>query len=285
MGRAFVTHVLSKGGFVSFGDINTALSKSILLQVHSSAPKLVSRLLFTRTDIRDPVQVQDLLQRTKDVFGRVDALFCVAGVNVPDSFLPSCGQSRPSQANLLSIEINLSGTINTIYSALPYLSPNARIVVISSTAGIYPSSVQPTYSASKHGLIAFSRALAPLLTEDKRICVLAPSTYLPPSLVIKHDGSRATPEAIEGDVFGKVIGETLGYIDMSVILKALDEALDHAGNGDVLEITPMGEKLVDAPVVPEQFRVMEARLREQLCSSDQTTDTRAVNVKEEQMET
>ena len=259
MGRSFVSHILARGGLVSFGDINTHLSKSILMQVHTNAPKLVSRLLFTKTDIRDPAQIKELLDRTKSVYGRIDCLLCVAGVNVPDSFLEQ--QRRPDTADLSNLQVNLCGTINTVYAALPHLSDDARIVVIASTAGIYPSAAQPLYSASKHGLIGFSRSLAPLL-QGQRIIVLAPSTYLPPHAV--KDGQRVTPEA-EEDVFTKIVGETVGFVKMASILATLDQSLEHAENGDVIEMTPQNIRKVDFTAIPEPFQRLDAALQAQLC--------------------
>lgn len=269
MGRSFVTHVLSLGGKVSFGDINTALSKSLLLQIHSSAPRLVSRLLFTKTDIRDPVSISHLLERTKEVFGQIDCLLCVAGVNVPDPFLSSVSGVRENAPNMLNIQINLTGTINTVYLALPFLSTHGRIVIISSTAGIYPSSVQPLYSASKHGLIGFARALAPLLPKSQRILVLAPSTYLPPHQAPNKELniSEKMGEANSGDVFTHVIRETLGFVEMSAILTTLDDALESACNGEVLEISPTGIRRPAFPAPTEKMALMEDRLRSVLCGS------------------
>lgn len=285
MGRSFITHILARGGIVSFGDINTSLSKSLLLQIHSSAPRLVSRLLFTKTDIRDPIQVKHLLTRTQEVFGGVNYLLCVAGVNVPDSFLPS-EHPRPDAANLLSIEINLTGTINTVYTALPFLKQEARIVLIASTAGIYPSSVQPLYSASKHGLIGFARGLAPLLPKGQRIFVLAPSTYLPPhhgpGQALKMSDQMGTGN--DGDVFTSVIRNTLGFVEMSTILHTLDTSLNSAINGSVLEITPMGVASPTFPEAPPRILHMESTLRRQLCGDRHVESVPAtVHVKHEPM--
>lgn len=304
MGRCFVMHILGRGGIVSFGDVNTALSRSLLLQIHSSAPRLVSRLLFTKTDIRDAGQVKHLFDRTKEVYGVVDCLLCVAGVNVPDSFLPlpptkttttrNTGE-RQETCNLLNIEINLSGTINTIYAGLPYLSRDARIVVISSTAGIYPSSVQPLYSASKHGLIGFSRSLAPLLPHSQRIIVLAPSTYLPPhhQATSKQNNNNPPLQMSSGsmqdpdDIFTQVIGETLGFVEMSTILTTLDDALENNETGSVIEITPIAVQQTSFLEAPEKLARMEQTLRDRLCAvqaDPPKPNVHKVNVKHEQMD-
>ncbi|CCG81711.1 putative Short chain dehydrogenase/reductase [Taphrina deformans PYCC 5710] len=282
MGRSFITHVLSHGGIVSFGDINTALSKSLLLQVHSSAPRLVSRLLFTKTDIRDANQVRHLFDRTKEVFGKIDCLLCVAGVNLPDSFLPPA-EARPATANMLNLEINLIGTINTVYAGLSYLKSGASIVVIASTAGIYPSSVQPLYSASKHGLIGFSRSLAPILPEGQRIFVLAPSTYLPPhqqsTSGLKMSGQM--DNSGDDDIFTKVIRNTLGFVEMSSITKVLDESLESAQSGQVIEINPTAVQSVAFPVPTDKITLMENSLRYHVCGIEEKSAGDNTKVKEE----
>lgn len=281
MGRSFVSHILSRGALLSFGDINTSLAQSLLLQIHSSAPRLVSRLLFTKTDIRDPLQVKHLFTRTKEVFGKVDVLLCVAGVNVPDSFLPS--PSRLDICNMLNIEVNLSGTIKTVYAAIPQLKPNAKIIIISSGAGIYPSSVQSLYSASKHGLIGFARALAPILTDGHKIMVLAPSTYLPPP----HNNTlqmSASMTECDDDLFRKVIQDTLGFVEMPTIINTLSDLLEHAENGDVIEVLPERVGKVEFRQVPPGIVEMERRLRKELCDveDDSMDDVDTMVVKEEE---
>lgn len=283
MGRSFVSHILSKGAFLSFGDINASLAQSLLLQIHSSAPRLVSRLLFTKTDIRDPLQVRHLFARTIQVFGKVDVLLCVAGVNVPDSFLPS--PARLDAPNLLNIQVNLSGTVNTVYAGLPHLTSDAKIIIISSAAGIYPSSVQPLYSASKHGLIGFARALAPILIESQKIMVLAPSTYLPPSQPNSLNMSTAMTEN-EDDVFRKVIDETLGFVEMSTIIKTLSGLLENGENGQVVEVLPDRVETVPFRQAPEKLESMERILRDTLCRNEcdkQVDEQSIVKVKDEDM--
>jgi NAD(P)-dependent dehydrogenase (short-subunit alcohol dehydrogenase family) len=312
MGRSFISHILARGGLVSFGDVNTSLSKALLLQIHATAPRIVSRLLFTRTDIRDASQVKSLIERTVEVFGKIDLLICVAGVNVPDSFITAMGNAqgdssaRDDAPNLLNVQVNLCGTITTVYGSLPHLKSDASIVIISSTAGIYPSSVQPLYSASKHGLIGFSRSIAPLLRQchetkqSQRILVLAPSTYLPPNhrqptppppeipipaspLFAPAERAPSSPirnEAESGgtDLFTKVIGETLGFINMPIILQTLDAILKDGSNGDVVEILPGRAALTTFPAIPEKVSEMDEKLRAALCGDQGTS------VKEEPMD-
>ncbi|ORY76629.1 hypothetical protein BCR37DRAFT_395176 [Protomyces lactucae-debilis] len=317
MGLCFITHILARGGLVSFGDINTSLSKSLLLQIHATAPRTVSRLLFTRTDIRDARQLDSLMKRTVEVFGRIDLLLCVAGVNVPDSFIPAMGKANgdPSAVeeapNLLNIQVNLCGTIATVYSSLQHLSSDACIIIIASTTGIYPSSVQPLYSASKHGLIGFARSLAPLLAletanspidKGRRIIVLAPSTYLPPkhrhlsppppeipvpASPLFHAPERSSTPPIRTDdggsgedLFTKVIGETLGFVEMSTILGTLDRTLKHGKNGNVIEILPDRVAMSSFPETPEKMAEMDAKLRTALCGGQRAP----VAVKEEAMD-
>lgn len=64
-----------------------------------------------------------------------------------------------------TININLTGLINTTAAVLPYMDKNKQgrgglIVNISSVTGLDPSPVFCVYSAAKFGVLGFSRSLA-----------------------------------------------------------------------------------------------------------------------------
>ncbi|XP_017841315.1 alcohol dehydrogenase 1 [Drosophila busckii] len=66
---------------------------------------------------------------------------------------------------LPTIEINLTGVIHSSLIALDYMDrtkggQGGQIVNISSVAGLEPTAIMAIYSAAKHGVTAFTRALA-----------------------------------------------------------------------------------------------------------------------------
>lgn len=256
MGRHFVSALLARGHKVSLADVDVRRAEAFILVLHRKSPELVAHLLFTPCDIRSRAQLADMFARTVSVFGRVDAVLCVAGVNVPDPFLLArLDRPRsPAHAELAldNIDVNLKGTLQTIYAALEVLQ-QGTILVVSSIAGQYPSSCQATYSASKAGLVAFARALTPILPPAVRILTLVPSSYLPPGV--------QAPAA--GDAFRAATADTLGFVDMNAIWSAFLRLMDRGKSGDVVEVTPLGVRASHLHV-PTRIEAMESNLRRRI---------------------
>ena len=102
-------------------------------------------------------QVEALVQRTLDAFGRVDILINNAGRNV----LAPVAEMTDEQWDMV-INVCLRGTF---YCSRAVLKPmmeqkQGNIVSLSSVAGLRPSDQQAHYSAAKAGIIGFTRTLA-----------------------------------------------------------------------------------------------------------------------------
>ncbi|BFZ58387.1 hypothetical protein PYCC9005_005449 [Savitreella phatthalungensis] len=253
MGRHFASALLARGLRVSIADVDERRAQSLLLTLHKQAPHHVANLLYTRCDIRSLTQLREVFARTISVFGRIDTVLCVAGVNVPDPFLLARigGKKASDELPLTNIDVNLKGTLQTVYCALEVMS-RGTIVLISSISGHYPSSCQATYSASKAAIVAFGRAIHPLLPSEMRLMSLVPSSYLPPGTPL----SSTQPT----DPFRQTTAETLGFVDMNLIWSALLGMLDRGKSGDVIEVTPMGIR-PDYLHVPTKIEQLERGLR------------------------
>lgn len=73
------------------------------------------------------------------------------------------------------------GAFMTVYLGLHFLrknrTPGGSIIILASSAGIYPSPYGPLYTASKHGMVGLTRAIASnLLKENIHISCICPGT-------------------------------------------------------------------------------------------------------------
>lgn len=109
-----------------------------------------------RCDVREPAQVQALVDATVDRFGRLDILVANAGVGSYHALLDT-----PSEHIEEMIDVNLKGTIYSVRAALPHLlaAEQSDIVAIASEAGRRAAPGQAVYCASKFGQVGFMRAL------------------------------------------------------------------------------------------------------------------------------
>uniref|UniRef100_A0A1B0CHV3 Putative 15-hydroxyprostaglandin dehydrogenase n=1 Tax=Lutzomyia longipalpis TaxID=7200 RepID=A0A1B0CHV3_LUTLO len=127
------------------------------------------------------VSCQDDLQRCYETF--------VKGIKSLDIVVNCAGIFNENHPRKM-VEVNLCGTIGSTLLAMEYMRVNGAkgrggvVVNISSIAGILPMSRAPTYSATKHAIVAFTRSLA-LGHNDKgiRFLTLCPGGVLTPLLL------------------------------------------------------------------------------------------------------
>lgn len=118
--------------------------------------------VIDQCDIADPTAVDEFVDRSLDEFGSIDVLVNNAAVFYTESVLDLSVEEIAR-----TININLLGTMYVTRAILPTMieQENGRIVTVSSTAGVYGSSTDPSYSASKAGVIGFSKSIANAYTE------------------------------------------------------------------------------------------------------------------------
>ena len=115
------------------------------------------RSIAIKANVADPVQVKLMVKHALDVFGKIDVLVNNAGVSLNKLLIDS------SSAEIDEVVlINLLGTIYTTKEVLPTMMSNnyGKIINISSMWGNYGGSMESVYSASKGGIIAFTKAIA-----------------------------------------------------------------------------------------------------------------------------
>ena len=90
-------------------------------------------------------------------FGKIDVLVNNAGIT-RDMLLMRMKESDFTDV----IDVNLVGTFNITKNVIPYMmkQKNGRIINISSVVGITGNAGQTNYSASKAGIIGFTKSLA-----------------------------------------------------------------------------------------------------------------------------
>lgn len=131
-------------------------------------------------NVRERGEVDNLMARAVERFGRIDGLMNNAGINV----LTPCAEMTDEQWALV-LEVCLRGTFYCVRAALPHMiaQKSGAIVSMASTAGLEGSPQQCHYSAAKAGIIAFSKAVAKEVAEHNiRLNCIAPGTILNPYL-------------------------------------------------------------------------------------------------------
>jgi NAD(P)-dependent dehydrogenase (short-subunit alcohol dehydrogenase family) len=152
IGRGIVQKFAGSGDAVVIADRDA--ERGAALVSSTGAPS--GQILFVQTDVRVESQVQDLMARVSEVYGRIDALCNNAGVE--------CYRRTEDYAledwNAI-LETNLRGTFLCAKYAFPLLKKVRGCIVNISSVQAFASEPQiSAYSASKAGLLGLTRGMA-----------------------------------------------------------------------------------------------------------------------------
>lgn len=132
--------------------------------------------LFIQTDVSDEIQVRRMVEATLKHYGHVDILVNNAGI-----FTQSLVENLPVEDWDRVIATNLRGTFLCTRFVLPHLLTQGKGVIINvaSQLGYLGGEEVAHYSASKGGVIAFTKALArEVSTRGVRVNGIAPGPIL-----------------------------------------------------------------------------------------------------------
>lgn len=164
-------------------------------------------------DVADHAAVQELAKKIGDDLGAVNILVNNAGVT-RDGLL-----MRMKEEDWDSVlDTNLKGAFNTVKAFMRVLmkAEDPRIINIASVIGLIGNAGQTNYSASKAGLIGFTKAVARELAGRSVTCnAVAPG-------FITTDMTEELPQAVKDAVIGKIplscFGETKDIAEAVVFL-------------------------------------------------------------------
>lgn len=124
--------------------------------VKTECQKRGGRAIAVRTDVSDPTQCADMIQRCMDEYGCIDALVNNAGITMWATFEEVSDLSIFDQI----MRVNYLGSVYCTHYALPHLKQaKGQIVGISSLTGKTGVPTRSGYAASKHAMVGFFDSL------------------------------------------------------------------------------------------------------------------------------
>lgn len=115
--------------------------------------------LFVKTDVSKAIEVEELIKKVVEQFGRLDIAFNNAGIE--GILAPIIAQSE--EAFDRTIDVNLKGVWLCLKCEIRQMlkqGGGGAIVNMSSITGMMGSAGAATYSASKHGVIGLTKSAA-----------------------------------------------------------------------------------------------------------------------------
>jgi NAD(P)-dependent dehydrogenase (short-subunit alcohol dehydrogenase family) len=156
----------------------------VIADIHEEAGKeLADRLggSYLRCDVTDPASVEEMIQRSVELHGRIDILVNNAGIDGD--------QASTADSSLENWKRVMDINMNGVYYGMKYVLPTmiaqkgGVILNTASTVGLNALPSLPAYSASKAGVIHLSKSVAiENAMHNIRVNAICPSVVLTPLL-------------------------------------------------------------------------------------------------------
>lgn len=137
--------------------INYRKENDDLENIKNEIEKTNAKFLAVKGDVTDIDSTQQMVNDIIKEYGKIDVLVNNAGIT-KDTLLVRMKKEEFEDV----IDVNLIGTFNITKNVIPYMikQRKGRIINISSVVGISGNAGQTNYSASKAGIIGFTKSLA-----------------------------------------------------------------------------------------------------------------------------
>ena len=168
IGRATARRLASEGASLIVAARTASELSEVVAEIVSKGGHAISKIV----DVTRAEQLQALADEVSEEFGRVDILVNSAGA----SLIASLEDTAESDWDII-LETNLKGPYLCTRAFLELLraSEGGQVVNIASKVGLTGYRLVSAYTASKAGLIGFSRALAQELRDEGiRVLVICP---------------------------------------------------------------------------------------------------------------
>ncbi len=154
IGRAIALAFAREGAYVSLAARSTRKMEEVAREVRLMG----RRALVNTTDITQIDQVNRMVERTMEEFGKIDVLVNNSGIAGPTAYVHEVTPEEWDE----TFNVNLKGAFLCCRAVVPHMiaQRSGKILNIASMSGKRPLPLRTPYCATKMGLIGFTRSLA-----------------------------------------------------------------------------------------------------------------------------
>ena len=153
MGAAIAQRLAKMGAVVIATDVNEEAAETTVSTI-ATYPGNPEHFAY-RLDVTDKGEIEDVLAKVKEKYGRLDIVCCNAGVSSMAPF-----EKLSEKEWDFNVDVNMKGVFLCMQAVVPYLKKGGRIVNTCSMAAIKPDPTLAHYTASKFGVLGLTKAAA-----------------------------------------------------------------------------------------------------------------------------
>lgn len=163
-----------------------------------------AEVLIVKADVSKFEECENMVKQAMDKFSRIDVLINNAGIT-KDGLIAIMKEESFDKV----IDVNLKGTFNVTRNVVPFMikKKSGNIINVSSVVGIVGNAGQTNYSASKAGIIGFTKSLAKELSaRNIRVNAVAPG-------FIDTDMTNALSDKVKESIYSQIPLKRMGNAD------------------------------------------------------------------------